>query len=151
MNKLSKHGMWLMHDLYLCLIRCDWVAFAHDMHNFTLYHYYLLDLLAVQWMCCDRDSSSSTSEMTPEERREQQKKEEALHASSLRVPRRHVLFLSLELTVHGLLTWICWSSLGHHGIPKCQWKSLMLMNDKHFWLGAAALPGKVLSNIIDNC
>ncbi|XP_027148808.1 GTPase LSG1-2 [Coffea eugenioides] len=34
------------------------------------------------------DSSSSTSEMTPEERREQQKKEEALHASSLRVPRR---------------------------------------------------------------
>lgn len=34
------------------------------------------------------DSSSSTSEMTPEERREQQMKEEALHASSLRVPRR---------------------------------------------------------------
>lgn len=34
------------------------------------------------------DSSSSTSGMTPEERREQQEKEEALHASSLRVPRR---------------------------------------------------------------
>ncbi|XP_022141967.1 GTPase LSG1-2 [Momordica charantia] len=34
------------------------------------------------------DGSSSTSEMTPEERREQQKIEEALHASSLRVPRR---------------------------------------------------------------
>ncbi|KAE8727192.1 GTPase LSG1-2 [Hibiscus syriacus] len=37
------------------------------------------------------DARSSISEMTPEERREQQKKEEALHASSLRVPRRHVL------------------------------------------------------------
>ncbi|XP_059626087.1 GTPase LSG1-2 [Cornus florida] len=36
----------------------------------------------------DPDSSSSISNMTPEERREQQKKEEALHASSLRVPRR---------------------------------------------------------------
>lgn len=34
------------------------------------------------------DSSTSTSDMTPEERREQQKKEEALHASSLRIPRR---------------------------------------------------------------
>ncbi|XP_022729095.1 LOW QUALITY PROTEIN: GTPase LSG1-2-like [Durio zibethinus] len=34
------------------------------------------------------DTSSSTSGMTPEDRREQQKKEEALHASSLRVPRR---------------------------------------------------------------
>lgn len=34
------------------------------------------------------DSASSTNEMTPEERREQQKKEEALHASSLRIPRR---------------------------------------------------------------
>lgn len=34
------------------------------------------------------DSASSTSEMTPEERREQQKKEEALHWSSLRIPRR---------------------------------------------------------------
>lgn len=36
----------------------------------------------------DLDSSSSTSVLTPDERREQQKKEEALHASSLRVPRR---------------------------------------------------------------
>ncbi|KAL6966727.1 GTPase LSG1-2 [Sarracenia purpurea var. burkii] len=36
----------------------------------------------------DPDSSSSISDMTPEERREQQKKEEALHISSLRVPRR---------------------------------------------------------------
>ncbi|KAA0044245.1 hypothetical protein IC582_019648 [Cucumis melo] len=34
------------------------------------------------------DGSSSISEMTPAERREQQKIEEALHASSLRVPRR---------------------------------------------------------------
>ncbi|XP_022890701.1 GTPase LSG1-2-like [Olea europaea var. sylvestris] len=34
------------------------------------------------------DSASGTSQMTPEERREQQKNEEALHASSLRVPRR---------------------------------------------------------------
>ncbi|XP_052204380.1 GTPase LSG1-2 [Diospyros lotus] len=36
----------------------------------------------------DPDSSSSISQMTPKERRDQQKKEEALHASSLRVPRR---------------------------------------------------------------
>ncbi|XVF19604.1 hypothetical protein REPUB_Repub11eG0125300 [Reevesia pubescens] len=34
------------------------------------------------------DTSSSTGDISPEERREQQKKEEALHASSLRVPRR---------------------------------------------------------------
>ncbi|KAK6144165.1 hypothetical protein DH2020_020985 [Rehmannia glutinosa] len=34
------------------------------------------------------DSTSSTDEMTTEERRKQQKKEEALHASSLRIPRR---------------------------------------------------------------
>ncbi|XWS73816.1 hypothetical protein CRYUN_Cryun02cG0161800 [Craigia yunnanensis] len=34
------------------------------------------------------DMNSSTSDMRPEERREQQKKEEALHASSLQVPRR---------------------------------------------------------------
>ncbi|KAK8596052.1 hypothetical protein V6N13_000713 [Hibiscus sabdariffa] len=34
------------------------------------------------------DASSSISDLTPEERREQQKKEEALHVSSLRVPRR---------------------------------------------------------------
>ncbi|KAI9121486.1 hypothetical protein K1719_008519 [Acacia pycnantha] len=34
------------------------------------------------------DISSSTSEMTPEERRDLQKREEALHAGSLRVPRR---------------------------------------------------------------
>lgn len=34
------------------------------------------------------DTNASTSNMTDEERREQQKKEEALHASSLRVPRR---------------------------------------------------------------
>lgn len=34
------------------------------------------------------ESSSGVSDMTPTERREQQKKEEALHASSLRVPRR---------------------------------------------------------------
>ncbi|KDP42964.1 hypothetical protein JCGZ_23906 [Jatropha curcas] len=34
------------------------------------------------------DTSSSPSDMTPEERRKEQKKEEALHASSLRVPRR---------------------------------------------------------------
>ncbi|CAK7332049.1 unnamed protein product [Dovyalis caffra] len=34
------------------------------------------------------DTGSGVGGMTPEERREQQKKEEALHASSLRVPRR---------------------------------------------------------------
>ncbi|GLT77722.1 hypothetical protein SLA2020_492830 [Shorea laevis] len=34
------------------------------------------------------DTSSGSSSMTPQERREQQMKEEALHASSLRVPRR---------------------------------------------------------------
>ncbi|KAK4255302.1 hypothetical protein QN277_008317 [Acacia crassicarpa] len=34
------------------------------------------------------DTGSSTSEMTPEERRDLQKREEALHAGSLRVPRR---------------------------------------------------------------
>ena len=44
-----------------------------------------------------RDGSSSVSEMTLVERRDQQKIEEALHASSLRVPRRFV-FLSLFLT-----------------------------------------------------
>ncbi|KAF5767878.1 putative GTP binding domain, P-loop containing nucleoside triphosphate hydrolase [Helianthus annuus] len=36
----------------------------------------------------DLESGSSTSELTPHERRENQKKEEALHASSLNVPRR---------------------------------------------------------------
>ncbi|KAK9062691.1 hypothetical protein SSX86_019880 [Deinandra increscens subsp. villosa] len=36
----------------------------------------------------DLESSSTSSEMTPQERREYQKKEEALHASSLNVPRR---------------------------------------------------------------
>ncbi|XP_075093266.1 GTPase LSG1-2 [Nicotiana tabacum] len=34
------------------------------------------------------DGDSSIGDLTPEERKEQQKKEEALHASSLRVPRR---------------------------------------------------------------
>ena len=41
--------------------------------------------------------NSRTSDMTPEERREQQKKEEALHASSLQVPRRHVLLFYQNL------------------------------------------------------
>ncbi|XP_071706686.1 GTPase LSG1-2-like [Rutidosis leptorrhynchoides] len=36
----------------------------------------------------DLESGASITEMTPEERRENQKKEEALHASSLNVPRR---------------------------------------------------------------
>ncbi|XP_076950412.1 GTPase LSG1-1-like [Bidens hawaiensis] len=36
----------------------------------------------------DLESGSSTTELTPQERRENQKKEEALHASSLSVPRR---------------------------------------------------------------
>ncbi|KAI7756811.1 hypothetical protein M8C21_028787, partial [Ambrosia artemisiifolia] len=36
----------------------------------------------------DLESGSSISELTPQERRENQKKEEALHASSLSVPRR---------------------------------------------------------------
>lgn len=51
-----------------------------------------------------RDSASSTIDMTPEERREQQKKEEALHASSLRIPRRYDLFCYLNF---GLLSFIC--------------------------------------------
>ncbi|XP_057955026.1 GTPase LSG1-2 [Malania oleifera] len=46
------------------------------------------------------DTSSSTSDLTPEERREQQKKEEALHASSLRVPRRPPW--SVEMSVEEL-------------------------------------------------
>ncbi|KAM7522634.1 hypothetical protein LguiA_012536 [Lonicera macranthoides] len=48
------------------------------------------------------DSSSSITDMTPDERREQQKQEEALHASSLRVPRRHVYSLS-NATVAGFI------------------------------------------------
>lgn len=49
-----------------------------------------------------RDSSSSITDMTPDERREQQKQEEALHASSLRVPRRHVYSLNIA-TVAGFI------------------------------------------------
>lgn len=37
--------------------------------------------------CSDTDSVAS--ELTPEERRRLQKEEEALHASSLRIPRRY--------------------------------------------------------------
>ena len=49
--------------------------------------------------CLSRDASSSArdKDMTLEERREQRKKEEALHASSLRVPRMHFAFSSLNL------------------------------------------------------
>ena len=69
----------------------------------------MLSLGVLCWACCDltrvfdksvvmvvigdRDTGSSASEMTPEERREMQRKEEALHASSLRIPRRYVSFL----------------------------------------------------------
>ncbi|GFP97172.1 large subunit GTPase 1 [Phtheirospermum japonicum] len=42
------------------------------------------------------DSPSGNNEMTAQERREQQKKEEALHASSLRIPRRHPFFCYLD-------------------------------------------------------
>lgn len=45
------------------------------------------------WFYGSRDTNASTSSMTDEERRKQQKKEEALHASSLQVPRRHYSFL----------------------------------------------------------
>ncbi|KAL0418370.1 UNVERIFIED_CONTAM: GTPase LSG1-2 [Sesamum radiatum] len=48
------------------------------------------------------DTASSASEMTPEERREQQKKEEALHASSLRIPRRHVPPWDAKMSVEEL-------------------------------------------------
>lgn len=52
-----------------------------------------------------RDSSSRITDMTPDERREQQKQEEALHASSLRVPRRHVYSLS-NAAVSGFINWV---------------------------------------------
>lgn len=42
----------------------------------------------VPHLLVDEDSSSSNNALTPEQRRDQQKKEEALHAGSLRVPRR---------------------------------------------------------------
>lgn len=42
--------------------------------------------------------------MTPEEKREQQKKEEAMYASSLQVPRRHVL-LSYQNSKQVLYVW----------------------------------------------
>ncbi|KAL0370236.1 UNVERIFIED_CONTAM: GTPase LSG1-2 [Sesamum angustifolium] len=48
------------------------------------------------------DTASSASEMTPEERREQQKKEEALHASSLRIPRRHMPPWDAKMSVEEL-------------------------------------------------
>ncbi|KAG5578401.1 hypothetical protein H5410_058535 [Solanum commersonii] len=49
----------------------------------------LLSLLHSHWLiAAQMDSGSSTGDMGPEERLKQQKKEEALHASSLRVPRR---------------------------------------------------------------
>ncbi|XP_021857865.2 GTPase LSG1-2 isoform X2 [Spinacia oleracea] len=59
----------------------------------------------------DSDSSSSTPALTPEQRRQQQKKEEALHAGSLRVPRRPPW--KAEMTVdeldvnekHSFLSW----------------------------------------------
>ncbi|KAK4482754.1 hypothetical protein RD792_009922 [Penstemon davidsonii] len=38
------------------------------------------------------DSAPTNGYMTLEDKREQQKKEEALHASSLRIPRRHSYF-----------------------------------------------------------
>ncbi|GAA0163459.1 hypothetical protein LIER_19318 [Lithospermum erythrorhizon] len=48
------------------------------------------------------DSTSETSKMTPEDLREQRMKEEALHASSLRVPRRHVPPWNTQMTVEEL-------------------------------------------------
>ncbi|XP_002513727.2 GTPase LSG1-1 [Ricinus communis] len=56
-------------------------------------------------------SSSGISDMTPKERREQQKKEEALHASSLRVPRRPPWNAEMSIEElddnekHAFLTW----------------------------------------------
>ena len=69
-----------------------------------------------------RDSASSTIDMTPEERKEQQKREEALHASSLRIPRRYDLFCHLNLfccplIVSGLMQKMSYP--GHHEMLKC--------------------------------
>lgn len=80
------------------------------------------------------DGSSSTTGVTPEERREQQKMEEALHASSLRVPRRFVFF-SLPC-----LCKFCFGNfvaqhvnlflvVGPHGMLGCLQRSLTIMND----------------------
>lgn len=86
-------------------------------------------------MYCFRDSASSTIDMTPEERREQQKKEEALHASSLRIPRRYDLLYFLNLV---LLSFVYTgfnaklSYPGRHGILKCPLKSLTIMKKEHF-------------------
>lgn len=46
-----------------------------------------------------RDPESGSNDMSPEEMRKQQKREEALHASSLRVPRRH----AVPLIVFGVI------------------------------------------------
>lgn len=81
-----------------------------------------------------RDGSSSISEMTPAERREQQKIEEALHASSLRVPRR-LVFLSLpnlcKFLFGNLVGQLVNLSLvlGPPGIQRCLQRSLMIMRD----------------------
>ena len=48
----------------------------------------------------DRDTKTEETSMTPEEWKEQQKEEEALHANSLRVPRR---FLSTLLPLKRIL------------------------------------------------
>lgn len=50
--------------------------------------YLSLCILKIYHCCMNRDPSSSINDMTPEEKRDLQKREEALHASSLRVPRR---------------------------------------------------------------
>lgn len=51
---------------------------------------------SLKWFCIsldvDRDSTSNTIEMTPDQKKEQQEREQELHASSLRVPRRHVFY-----------------------------------------------------------
>ncbi|KAJ8439341.1 hypothetical protein Cgig2_022478 [Carnegiea gigantea] len=59
----------------------------------------------------DSDSSSSTSALTPAERRKQRKIEEALHAGSLRVPRRppwHAGMTVDELDVNEKQAFLAW-------------------------------------------
>lgn len=93
-----------------------------------------MDLLLVSVLFASRDGSSSTSEMTPEERREQQKIEEALHASSLRVPRRFVFFslpnyasFCIQVLVGQQVN--LFLVLGPHGMLGCLRRSSTIMND----------------------
>lgn len=65
-----------LRQLFMLLVSYWWITCSVDANTLRVLF--------------DRDSGSSTIGMTPEKRREEQRKEEALHASSLRVPRRCV-------------------------------------------------------------